>query len=349
MTEEQFAHYFFETWDRLEEAARAEGNDPQANTSKPVYFRFLTLMAFHTYISEGVDAAIIECGIGGQYDSTNVITKPAVTAITNLGIDHVGVLGATLAEIAWHKAGIMKSPAICFTPSNQAPETHSVLEKRAQEAGIKLEYVDVHSQIQDGSYKLGLQADFQKVNASVALSIARAFLAHRGVKQNSDDFDDRIRRGLADVKWGGRCETRYQPGITWCIDGGHTLDSIKLAGQWFASLINAQDQSSSRRYLVFNQQTRDAPKLLGELYRKLAWQLGPGHRFSHVVFCTTKRFMYNPNQFRRRQWKCPVYRLFQQYFQCGAILWCLRLCRDCFLLELAVTRAVFAVVVSSCY
>lgn len=108
---------------------------------KPTYFRFLTLMAFHTFIRENVnhnfisdflhilnnlykiliysiqisiylfkkvDVAIIECGIGGEYDSTNIIEKPVVSAITSLGIDHQHVLGNTLKEIAWHKSGIIK-------------------------------------------------------------------------------------------------------------------------------------------------------------------------------------------------------------------------------------------------
>ncbi|KAG9649953.1 putative tetrahydrofolylpolyglutamate synthase, partial [Aureobasidium melanogenum] len=90
LTEEQFAKYFFETWNRLEAAAKAAGHaDPTSKETKPVYFRFLTLMALHTYISEGVDAAVIECGIGGEFDSTNILVKPSVTAVTSLGIDHV--------------------------------------------------------------------------------------------------------------------------------------------------------------------------------------------------------------------------------------------------------------------
>ncbi|OAX81349.1 hypothetical protein ACJ72_04302 [Emergomyces africanus] len=88
LSEQQFAKYFFEIWDRLEASAKATGMDPADPASKPVYFRFLTLMAFHTYICEGVDAAIIECGIGGEYDTTNIIDRPIVTGITSLGIDH---------------------------------------------------------------------------------------------------------------------------------------------------------------------------------------------------------------------------------------------------------------------
>ena len=74
----------------------------------PGYFRFLTLMAFHTFIALKVDATILEVGVGGTYDSTNIVPKPVVTGVTALGIDHVTVLGKTLQEIAWQKGGIFK-------------------------------------------------------------------------------------------------------------------------------------------------------------------------------------------------------------------------------------------------
>ena len=84
LSEEKFAKYFFEVWDRLDQSAQAAGEDPADLRTKPQYFRYLTFMAFHAYISEGVDAAVIECGIGGEYDCTNVIPKPVAGAITSL-------------------------------------------------------------------------------------------------------------------------------------------------------------------------------------------------------------------------------------------------------------------------
>ncbi len=74
----------------------------------PTYFRFLTLMAFHVLLEEKVDVGIVEVGIGGTYDSTNILDKPVVTAITSIGYDHQFLLGNSLSEIAWHKAGIFK-------------------------------------------------------------------------------------------------------------------------------------------------------------------------------------------------------------------------------------------------
>lgn len=74
----------------------------------PGYFRFLTLVAYHTLLSEKVDATILEVGVGGTYDSTNIVPRPIVTGVTALGLDHVNVLGKTLKEIAWQKGGIYK-------------------------------------------------------------------------------------------------------------------------------------------------------------------------------------------------------------------------------------------------
>lgn len=74
----------------------------------PGYFRFITLMAYHVFLQSKVDATVLEVGVGGTYDSTNIVPKPIVTGITALGIDHVNVLGRTIEEIAWQKGGIFK-------------------------------------------------------------------------------------------------------------------------------------------------------------------------------------------------------------------------------------------------
>lgn len=65
-------------------------------------------MAFHIFVKENVDVAIMEVGIGGEYDTTNVVRKPVVCGVTSLGLDHVSVLGDTIEKIAWQKGGIFK-------------------------------------------------------------------------------------------------------------------------------------------------------------------------------------------------------------------------------------------------
>jgi folylpolyglutamate synthase len=112
LSKELFARYFFEVWNALETIATTEGLDL---TRKPGYFLFLTLMSFHIFIREGVDVAIYEVGIGGEFDLTNIFESPIVTGITTLGIDHVDVLGNTIEEISWHKASIFKSGSPAFS------------------------------------------------------------------------------------------------------------------------------------------------------------------------------------------------------------------------------------------
>lgn len=118
----------------------------------PGYFRFITLMAFHTFLTLKVNATVLEVGVGGTYDSTNIVPKPIVTGITALGIDHVAVLGKTLKDIAWQKGGIFKvrlqELECCqFTQSqyqegvpaftvNQTEEGMSMLEARATELKV---------------------------------------------------------------------------------------------------------------------------------------------------------------------------------------------------------------------
>ncbi|KAJ5659312.1 Folylpolyglutamate synthase [Penicillium longicatenatum] len=309
LSEAQFAKYFFEVWDRLEEAAKLAGQDPTAPGTKPQYFRYLTLMAFHTYLSEGVDAAVIECGIGGQYDCTNVIEKPKATAITSLGIDHTAMLGTTIEEIAWHKGGIIKSGVRAFT-APQAPSAEKVLAERAADRNTQLDVVSVHPDLRvgDTEVKLGLAGDFQYTNASLAVAAAAEYLRTTGVADIPEDIRTqplpaKFKAGLEKTRLGGRCETRFEKNVSWYIDGGHTLESIRLAGSWFASRIQ-EDSSSSDvaskkpRILIFNQQTRDSTALARALHETLATALGSTIPFTHAVFCTNvtyKQAGYRPD------------------------------------------------------
>ncbi|KAI4198079.1 MAG: hypothetical protein LQ350_005520 [Teloschistes chrysophthalmus] len=297
LSERLFARYFFEVWDKLEESARTKG-EPTDRTAKPSYFRFLTLMAFHTYIREGVNTAVIECGIGGEYDSTNIIVHPSVTGITSLGIDHVQLLGKTIEEIAWHKAGIMKEGAPAFTVP-QLPAAQAVLEDRAKERSVELRTVQDNPFV--AGIELGLEAPFQRSNASLAVKLAMSYLqSHHGAEIGSNPLEKFV-RGLERVRWPGRCETRREDGIAWHIDSGHTLESIKLAASWFAGHVlrslqpdsASTNEAASKRYtrvLMFNQQTRDAPALARALHSTITSALKDQQPFTHVVFCTNLTF-----------------------------------------------------------
>ncbi|KAF1830973.1 bifunctional protein folC [Decorospora gaudefroyi] len=309
ISEEMFATYFFHVWDKLEAAASAEHAPADAPT-KPAYFRYLTLMALHAYVNEGVDSAVIECGIGGEFDSTNILMRPTVTAVTSLGIDHTAMLGSTLPEIAWHKAGIFKQGSVAFTPP-QKQEAMAILLERAAEKGTELHTIDVHPALANNQIKLGLGASFQKINASVAIAAAAAHLRALGHTSVPDptrvahiELPPEFIRGLEQVRWAGRCDIRREKNVAWHIDGGHTMESIEVTGQWFAEQIAAAtatvpSDSKAPRILIFNQQTRDANALAKALYAALQSGVTSGSTspFTHVIFTTNQTFSegYKPD------------------------------------------------------
>ena len=262
-----FAKYFWQVWDRLGRAAEEKGVDAVGGRARPVYFRYLTLLAFHTYLCERVGAVVLEVGIGGEYDSTNIVEKPIVTGLSVLAIDHVFVLGPTLPEIAWHKGGIFKPGAAAYSVV-QPEEARAVLESRARERLVLdgvVKWVDP-DEVLPGDTKLGLQGAFQRQNAALAVSVAAEalrvitcsnsssdvqqnfvpklpFLRDHGISpDNDDDGDDgdrRFRHALESTVWPGRCQVlpdKKLGGDTleWCLDGAHTNDSLEVAWAWFA-------------------------------------------------------------------------------------------------------------------
>jgi folylpolyglutamate synthase len=265
-------------------------------------------MALHTYMSSDVGTAIVEVGIGGEYDSTNILVHPSVTAITSLGIDHVPMLGSTIEEISWHKAGIMKSGTPCFT-APQSPAALEVLKARAREKNVNLTVVDIHPEL--GSIKLGLAADFQRTNASLAIAVAAIHLHRLGHTDiTTSPLPPEFKAGLEQVRWSGRCETRKQGNISWHLDGGHTLESIDIAARWYASVLTPStiqtheqrqtrhDSPKATRVLIFNQQLRAAEPLLLRFHQTLCESLllssssssSSPQPFTHVLFCTNVTF-----------------------------------------------------------
>jgi len=295
ISERLFTKYLFEVWDRL--SSIGDG-------SKPVYFRFLTLVAYHAFIQERVNTAVIECGIGGEYDSTNLFNSPTVTAVTALGIDHVGMLGDTIDQIAWHKAGIFKQGALAFTVPQPEPAMR-VLRERAKEKDVNLQVVERNTQITSGKVKIGLAGDFQQSNASLAVEVAKAHLRQLGQGnlvesslESENDMPMEFKQGLELVKWPGRCDMRHdlRNRVIWCLDGGHTLESIEVSGQWFADEVRKAkidvvdfDKTKRPRILIFNQQKRDARSLAMQLFKTLSTIIGP-KPFTHVIFTTNITF-----------------------------------------------------------
>ncbi|KAF8458804.1 Mur ligase [Kalaharituber pfeilii] len=286
LSEDLFAKYFFEVWDKLQETkpqlppetdAKARLGDPQ-ETMMPMYFRYMTLMAWHVFLEENVGMVVMEVGVGGEYDATNVVERPVATGITLLDIDHVHLLGDIVERIAWHKAGIMKKGVRCFSGS-QVEGAKAVLAERAQEKGAELIWVPNWNELK-GEVELGLQGGFQWANASLAMELAREAVRKVSGGKIEIGFDGGVPkemvRALKETRWPGRCQVlrdKVKSNVEWCLDGAHTIESMKVAGRWFVkrewkSDEKVQDEKRRKRVLIFNQQdrARDAKKLLKVLH-----------------------------------------------------------------------------------
>lgn len=286
ISKDLFTKYFFELFDRLSSSTSDLSIFPEfAPGIKPNYFRFLTLLSFHVFLSEGVKCAIYEVGIGGEYDSTNIVPHPVATGVTSLGIDHTNMLGNTIEEIAWNKGGIYKSSALALSVP-QSPAALKVLEDRAREKNTPFVVLDPNTS-PVRSLKLGLPARFQYINATLAVGLAKQFLLKStppipdlNIDPNSP-LPEKFIKGLETASWPGRCQTVSDgPNLTWFLDGAHTHESITETGLWFKTVVSPK---ANHRVLIFNQQKRDAGALAETLYNAIG---SDTPSFDHVVFCT---------------------------------------------------------------
>lgn len=284
ITEQDFAKYFFEVWDRLMSSESQLQKFPHmVPGSMPGYFKFLTLLSFHAFMEEGCDTCIYEVGVGGELDSTNIIERPVVCGVSLLGIDHTHMLGNTIQEIAWNKGGIFKEGSPAYTVNNQPSEGLAILQERAKERNTLLTQVSPFEELD--KLELGIAGHFQKSNASLAIALAsevlnKLKLLDEVIPSNQHaTLPELFKKGLRETKWEGRCQTLVELGRTWYLDGAHTIESIEAASNWFKSSTMRSDR---RKILVFNQQSRDAKVLL----KHLASILDGQPKFDHVIFTT---------------------------------------------------------------
>ncbi|KAJ2001395.1 Folylpolyglutamate synthetase [Coemansia thaxteri] len=253
-----FARYFYEVYDGLRAASPALRRVAPESPDMPMYFRFLTLMAFHVFLRERVDVAVVEVGVGGAYDSTNVIRRPAVCGIASLGLDHQAALGATLEEIAWHKAGIIKDAVPVFTVA-QPPAAMRVVAERAAAHGAPLA---VAAPVGD-DVALGIAGTHQRANAGLALALVRAWVAQHRPACSDGPW---ALQGLREARWPGRTQSFASPrraDVAWHVDGAHTAESMAACGAWFAGVAEADPRAC---VLLFNAaHSRSADALLQAL------------------------------------------------------------------------------------
>lgn len=229
--------------DLLDETVAA--NDGGALT----FFEITTAMAFLAFSRTPADILLLETGLGGRLDCTNVVAQPLATIITRIGYDHMEFLGETLPQIAAEKAGIMKPGVPCVLAPQAAGEIEAVFEDRA---------AMLHSPLVHAAAKnippTNMTGPHQADNAATAL----ACLAQLG---GFSIPDDAIRTGLQNVRWPGRLQQiRHQdlpPGSELWIDGGHNESAAQaLAAQ--AALWAKQD--GRPLHLILGMMNRKDPR-----------------------------------------------------------------------------------------
>jgi len=204
----------------------------------PTEFELITAAAMKHFQNKKCDIVVLEVGMGGRLDSTNVIDTPELAVITAIGYDHVKELGPAISDIAREKAGIIKTGGDILIYGGE-PEVESVFESTAKEQGARLRKVDftrieaktftlenIKMTIKPyGEILLPLLGSYQPYNAAMAIT-ALEMLRERGYKIKSED----IIRGIEKVKWPGRFEVLgHRP--VFILDGAHNPQGMEATAE----------------------------------------------------------------------------------------------------------------------
>lgn len=280
VNDEIFIKNFWDCWEKLKATRTEEW------PLMPGWFRFMTILAFKIFYETRVDVAVIEVGVGGRTDFTNVLNQTAVTGIALLDHDHVDVLGSTLSEIAFHKAGIFKSgvPGIVSPQKDEAIEKIIEISRQVNSPLFKTrqlqQYLDL---INKKPSDLNISAEYQLQNVSLAIALADTWLQRlrpdeyvvkevnlsQTVQINQPiseyrlfELPDEFYRGIKSNQFLGRAQTIDLPGfpIKIFLDGAHTVESIKSALQWYS--VQSNQIETTAKCFIFNCNKPRDPKLL---------------------------------------------------------------------------------------
>jgi len=192
----------------------------------PTFFELITAAALLEFAERKVDVAVLETGLGGRLDATNVCA-PEVCVITSIGLDHQEYLGPTLAAIAAEKAGILK-PGVPCVVGDIPPEAEAVIVARAREVGAPLHFVRVR--FAAGLPETNLAGAHQRRNAGAAL-----LACELATRLPVDDA--KARAALGSVEWAGRWqEFRLADGRRLIVDGSHNEEGIRAVAPLLAAL-----------------------------------------------------------------------------------------------------------------
>lgn len=220
----------------------------RTGVGQPTEFEVVTALAFMYFAEEQPDWVVVEVGLGGRLDATNVI-EPVVCAITNIGLEHTQVLGDTIEEIAYEKAGIIKSGAATVTAAENL-QALSVFRKIARERGARLYELDGEFRcIPVGATLDGQTFDYQspwrelkglQITMLGQHQVRNAALALAALELLPEPLiEDAVRRGLADTCWPGRLEVFSRNPLV-LVDGAHNPDGIRALCQALPGILSGK-------------------------------------------------------------------------------------------------------------
>ncbi|AMA08217.1 bifunctional folylpolyglutamate synthase/dihydrofolate synthase [Picosynechococcus sp. PCC 73109] len=235
--------------------------DPNQET--PTQFEVITAAGFLYFAQEQVDIAVIEVGLGGRLDSTNVCDRPLVSVITSIGMDHWQRLGNSLDKIAGEKAGILKQD--CPAVIGEVPEIAAkVIREKISELNCPATWIQpaqaIHPSSGEGpgeirakygelEYALPLLGEIQLHNSAIAIETIYALR-----KQGWQISDQQLRDGIAKTRWAGRIEWHQWQGQKILIDGAHNgvaaaelrkyVDTLPQPVTWVMGMLSTKDHQN---------------------------------------------------------------------------------------------------------
>ncbi len=253
---------------------------PEKCEDSPTQFEAITAAAWLYFAQQQVDIAVMEVGLGGRLDATNVCDSPLVSIITSLSREHWQVLGPTLADIAREKAGILK-PGCPAVVGQLPPEAKAVVEQRINELGCPTVWVEPAEEVksqkskvkikeempfrwvsyQDIQYPLPLLGDIQLSNSAIAIATLQLLRS-----QGWEISEEAIATGMAKTKWFGRLQWTNWNNYRLLIDGAHNpaaavalrqyVDTLNTPVTWVMGILSTKDHAD-----IFNALLRPTDRL----------------------------------------------------------------------------------------
>ena len=207
---------------------------------QPSFFETMTALGFAYFVQEQVDIAVVEVGLGGRLDSTNVLT-PILSVITNIGIDHTEFLGNTLTKIAKEKAGIIKA-GVPVVIGESHPQTMNVFLAKAQECGSEIYFADQCEYLRRTRLQVAPECElkglYQEHNLQTAFVALRA-ISNLGFKISNLNIAEGFAHVCSMTGLRGRWETLCEKPLTLC-DTGHNSHGLQYVARQLKELTNPQ-------------------------------------------------------------------------------------------------------------